>query len=335
MADGRWPKFGLSEQRPARRRAVNRFGAATGMTPRVMSKGQPSGALNCPTASDSTTRSGVERRSRIERMVLLMTSPTTGLTIRSSDGVGIFRRAGHPARVLWMAAVVFAFLVVAGIALRPGQDLGLARALNGLHTGAVGVVASATYNVFEPVPSVVLTAVVAVVIWFVKDLRTGAAFSGVVALTWIPSEIIKLIVRRGRPDVHVMPYPFLPVQPDPSFPSGHTAFIVAVVVALAFVVQGTRWHPIVVGVGTLMIVLVVLALAVDAVHYPTDIAASVAWSLAVASAARLVWVDWVMPRVPGLAFPGAAPSSHYRAAKATTSAQNRARATTTNEPTEK
>jgi undecaprenyl-diphosphatase len=267
-------------------------------------------------------------------MVLPMTSPTTGLTLRSSDGVGIFRRASHPARLLGVAAAAFAVLVVTGIALRPGQDLGLARALNGLHTGPLGVVTSATYNVFEPVPSVVLTAALAAVIWIVKDLRTGAAFAGVVALTWIPSEMIKLIVHRGRPDVLLMPYPFLPVQTDASFPSGHTAFIVALVVALAFVVQGTRWHPIVVGVGTSLIVLVALALAVDAVHYPTDIAASVAWSLAVAPAARLVWVDWVMPRVPVLAFSGAASSTHYLAAKTTTRAQDDAPATTTtSEPT--
>jgi membrane-associated phospholipid phosphatase len=120
-------------------------------------------------------------------------------------------------------------------------------------------------------------------------------------------------------------------------PCGHTAFIVALVVAFAFVVHGTRWHPIVVGVGTFLIVLVTLALAVDAVHYPTDIAASVAWSLAVAPAARLVWVDWVMPQVPGLAFPVAASSSQSRAAKATKGGQHDAPATTTrtNEPTEK
>lgn len=261
-----------------------------------------------------------------------MTSPTTGLTLRSSDGAGIFRRVGHPAWLLGMAAATFALLVVTGIALRPGQDLGLARALNGLHTGALGVVASATYNVFEPGPSVVLTAALAVVIWIVRDLRTGAAFAGVVAFTWIPAELIKLIVHRGRPDVHLMPYPFLPVQTDASFPSGHTAFIVALVVALAFVVQGTRWHPIVVGVGTVLIVLVALALAVDAVHYPTDIVASVAWSLAVAPAARLVWVDWVMPRAPGLAFPGAASSTHH---VGTAGGPDAAPATTTSsEPTE-
>jgi len=243
--------------------------------------------------------------------------------------VGIFRKASHPAWLLGVAAAVFLLLVVAGIALRPGQDLGLARALNGLHTGALGVVASATYNVFEPVPSVVLTVALAVVIWIASDLRTGAAFAGVVVLTWIPVEVIKLIVHRGRPDVQVMTYPFLPVQTDASFPSGHAAFIVALVVAFAFVVHGTRWHPIFLGMGTVVIVLVAVALAVDAVHYPTDIAASVAWSLAVAPAARLVWVDWVMPRVPGLALSGVASGSHDVAAEATSGQHDDAPATTT------
>lgn len=264
--------------------------------------------------------------------VVPMTSPKTDLTLRSSDGVGIFLKTGHPARLLAVAAAAFALLVVTGIALRPGQDLGLARALNGLHTGAPGMVASAIYNVFEPVPSAALTAALAALIWIVRDLRTGAAFAGVVALTWIPSEIVKLIVHRGRPDVLVLPHPFFPVQTDPSFPSGHTAFIVAFVVALAFVTDGTRWHPVVVGVGTALIGLVALALAVDAVHYPTDIAASVAWSVAVAPAARLVWVDWVMPRIPALAT-GPTTNRDSIAAKPPTGVQDGGPATPTDEPT--
>jgi membrane-associated phospholipid phosphatase len=233
-----------------------------------------------------------------------VTSPHSGLARRPADP-GIFRRAGRPVVQLLLAAAAFVVLAVAGIALRPGQDLGLARALNELHTGALGMVASTTYNVFEPVPSVVLTAAVAALFWVVRDLRTGAAFAGVVALTWIPAELLKLVVHRGRPDANLMPHPFLPVQVDPSFPSGHTAFIVALVVALAFVARGTRWHPIVVGVGTMPILLIAVTLAIDAVHYPTDIAASIVWSLTVAPAARLVWVDWVMPRIPFLAAPDA------------------------------
>jgi len=36
------------------------------------------------------------------------------------------------------------------------------------------------------------------------------------------------------------------------------------------------------------------------VHYPTDAAASILWALAVTPAARVVWVDWAMPRIPFL-----------------------------------
>ena len=226
-----------------------------------------------------------------------MTSPTTDV---GSQGSRTFSGTDHPLRVLAVAAATFVLLVVTGIALRPGQDLWLAQALNGLHTGALGALGSAVYRVFEPVPSVVLTVVVAVAIWVLRGLRSGAAFAGVVALTWIPTEVVKLVVHRGRPDVHGMPHPYLPVQVDPSYPSGHTAFVVALVLALAFVLRGTRWHSLVVGGGTLLIVLVALALAVDAVHYPSDILASVVWSLGVAPAARLVWVDGVLTRLPWL-----------------------------------
>lgn len=242
-------------------------------------------------------------------------------TVRHSQA-GIFREADHPARVLAVAAGAFVLLVVSGIALRPGQDLGLARALNDLHTGAVGVVASAIYMVLEPLPSMAFTAAVAVVIWLVRGLRTGAAFAGVVAATWIPTELIKVIVHRGRPDINLMPYPFLPVQTDSSFPSGHTAFIVALVVALAFVFRGKRWRWVVVGGGAIVIAVVGLALAVDAVHYPSDIVASIVWSLAVAPAARLIWVDWVIPRIPALARPVAASDSFVATAQPTTSSQH-------------
>ena len=267
-----------------------------------------------------------------ESVVLLVTSSVGRGVLGLEDGVGIFRRSGHPVRLLGVAVAVFVVLVVAGVVLRPGQDLGLARALNGLHTGVVGAVSSAVYKVFEPLPSVVYTVVLAVVVWVVKDLRSGVAFAGVVALTWIPTEVIKVVVHRGRPDVLVMRYPYLPVQTDASFPSGHTAFIVALVVALVFVVGGTRWRPVVVGVGSVVVAVVAVALAVDAVHFPSDIAASVLWSLAVAPAARLVWVDWVMPRVPFLAVPAPRPAPSRAVPAATSDPQDGAPAAPTSEP---
>ncbi|MBK9157693.1 MAG: phosphatase PAP2 family protein [Propionibacteriaceae bacterium] len=230
-----------------------------------------------------------------------MSSPIPRRSLEPSDELGIFRPPLNPWRVVGIALAMFVLQVGVGLSLTPGFDLRVAVAMNSLHTGWIGALCSAIYQIFEPLPSIAMTAVLAGVIWKVCNLLTAVAFAGVVALTWIPSELIKVIVQRGRPDIEALPYPFYPPQTDASFPSGHTAFIVALVIALAYVATGTRWHHVVVTVGTILTACVALALSIDAVHYPTDILASVAWSLAMAPAARMVWVDRVLPRVPGLA----------------------------------
>ncbi len=190
-------------------------------------------------------------------------------------------------------------LVVVGFVLRAHPvDAGLARALNSLHVGVLGAVGSAVYTVFEPVPAVLLTVVLTGLVWArTRRLVTAAAFAGVVALTWIPSDLLKVVVGRPRPDGSVLPHPFVPVQPDASFPSGHTVFVVALVLAgLMLVPAGPRRRVLAV-LGGVVVLVVATALAVDGVHWPTDVVASVAWALAVAPVARIVWVDLVLTRV--------------------------------------
>lgn len=214
--------------------------------------------------------------------------------------VGIFRRSTHPRSAIVVAVVTFIALIAVGLVLRPGQDEGIAREFNTLHTGVIGSVTSAMYHIFSPVPAVIVTILVAGVLWWGQDLRTGIAFGGVVAVTWLPTEVIKIVVHRARPDVALLPHPFYPVQTDSSFPSGHTAFIVAFVIAATYVARDTRWRALVLVVGALLAMAVGLSLAIDAVHYPSDILASLVWALAVGPAARLVWVDWTLPRLPFL-----------------------------------
>lgn len=190
-------------------------------------------------------------------------------------------------------------LVVVGFVLRARPvDAGLARALNSLHVGVLGAFGSAVYTVFEPVPAVLLTMVLTGLVWArTRRLVTAAAFAGVVALTWIPSDLLKVVVGRPRPDGSVLPHPFVPVQPDASFPSGHTVFVVALVLAgLMLVPAGPRRRVLAV-LGGVVVLVVATALAVDGVHWPTDVVASVVWALAVAPVARIVWVDLVLTRV--------------------------------------
>lgn len=212
---------------------------------------------------------------------------------------GIYRPARNPRRVLVVAATAVITLVAIGFLLRSHPvDKQLSLTLNSAHVGTVGMISSAVYTLFEPAPAIILTMIVTATVWAsTRRLRTAAAFAGVVALTWIPSDLAKHLVDRPRPDGHLVPHPFSPAQLDPSFPSGHAVFISAFVIAVVFVLRDTGWAGTGVIVGTALIAAVALALTIDAVHYPTDVLASIVWSVTIAPAARLVWVDGLLPRL--------------------------------------
>ncbi|QGF22825.1 phosphatase PAP2 family protein [Raineyella fluvialis] len=216
---------------------------------------------------------------------------------------GIFRRSDYPLTLILVAVVAILLITGLGFLLKSHPvDLPLAKAMNSLHSGAFGSLTSAIYHIISPVPAIIITAVICALIWLVgKSLRTAIAFGGLVAVTWLPSAVVKLLVHRPRPDAALMPHAFSPVQTDASFPSGHTVFIVAFVIAVAYLLRGTRWQRPWKVIGTVLVIVVALAIMIDAMHFPTDVLASVAWSLAVAPAVRVVGVDLLMPRIPFLA----------------------------------
>ncbi|MFJ4295345.1 phosphatase PAP2 family protein [Curtobacterium sp. NPDC089689] len=233
-----------------------------------------------------------------------MTADASQLRRSSADRdvVGILEPARYPLASVLLAVV--AVLVITGVGFTLGTvDLGLSKALNALHTGAIGAFTDAVYHVISPAPAIAITFVVVGVIWWrTRDVRPALAFGGTIAITWIPSAVVKEIVHRARPDVAALPHPF-PVQPDPGYPSGHTVYITAFVIALIWLLRENRWHRVVLVAGVVAIVVVFFAVSIDAVHYPSDAAASILWSLAVAPGVRVVWVDWLMPRIPFLRGP--------------------------------
>lgn len=215
------------------------------------------------------------------------------------DHPSIFTRPAAPRRIYERAGVSIVLLLLAGLLLQfHPVDRELASALNSWHVGTVGVLGDVVYVLFEPVTAIALTVVVTAVVWLgMRQWSVAVAFAGVVALTWIPSDVVKLIVHRPRPDGAWLSHPFSPAQVDPSFPSGHMAFVTSLVLGLLMVLRGTRWRYLVAAAGLIVVAVVAFALCVDAVHWPSDVAASILWSVAVAPAVRIIWVDVVLGRV--------------------------------------
>lgn len=213
---------------------------------------------------------------------------------------GIERATIRPVAAI-VAAVIGAVAVIAlGFAMKATQaDQGLVVALNQTHTGWWGAVGAAIYRGIEPVPAVAITLVIAALVWAAsRSLRTAILFGLTVAFTWLPVAAVKILVDRPRPDAALLAHPFSPLQTDGSFPSGHTAYVVALAIAFWFLLRGTRyaWLPVVLGVAATAII--GLAVVSDGLHFPTDVIGSVIWALTTAAAVRWLIVDVIAARVP-------------------------------------
>ncbi len=195
-----------------------------------------------------------------------------------------------------LLVVLFGLLVARSFGMTQ-TDLTISKALNGLHTGVLGAGTSAVYSVFGPAPAIVITAVVAAIIWLVsRSLRQGITFGIVVAVTWLPSALVKVIVDRTRPDAALLAHPFSPQPVDASYPSGHAVFITALVMALFLLARGRPIRLLVVVLGAVLVAVVALALVIDGVHYPSDVIASILWSIGLAPLVLEIWNRVVLPR---------------------------------------
>ena len=233
-----------------------------------------------------------------------MTSPTGHATPGTPvhPGPAILRPTPSGSRAIAVAVVAVALITVIGFVLRAHSvDMGASVALNRLRTGLVGALTTGVYHLFSPAPAVLIIVVLTGVIWArSKELRVAAAFAGVVAITWLPSGVVKLVVDRARPDGALLSHPYTPALTDSSYPSGHTVFVATLAIALVLLLRGTRWQAAAATIGALVVLVVAFALPTDGVHFPSDVIASIVWALTVTPAVRYVWVDLVMPRLPVL-----------------------------------
>ncbi|WP_062292356.1 phosphatase PAP2 family protein [Demequina phytophila] len=214
-------------------------------------------------------------------------------------------------RAVGAVAAMAVLLFTLGFALRSHPvDAGIVRGLNELHVGLWGVIASGLYRALEPIIAIPLVMLLAAVVWKAsRDMRLALAFSGVVALTWLPTEVFKVVVARPRPDMAALAHPFSPAQSDGSFPSGHTVFVAALAIAVFYLLKETRWATAAILGGVIAIATISVAVVSDGLHYPTDVIASICWALAMAPVARWLTVDLILPWLDGFLPSRASPMS--------------------------
>jgi len=210
------------------------------------------------------------------------------------------RRAARPVSLrprLFVAIVGVVLVFAGGVVLHASAfDLPVDRALNGLHTGAFAALADAVYIFVGPVYAVLGTAVLtAVILAVTRDLRLASTFAVTIAVTWLPSAVVKILVARPRPELALLPHPPI-AQHDASYPSGHAVFAAALVVTAVLVTRSTALRRVWAIAGGLAVIGIGVCLVADGVHFPTDVLASWVWSLTLAPLVCAAWTWVVRPR---------------------------------------
>jgi membrane-associated phospholipid phosphatase len=131
---------------------------------------------------------------------------------------------------------------------------------------------------------------VSAVIVFVVTRRwlTVLHFALLVLGTWLSSEVIKVIVHRPRPSAGVADT--LVPNPDPdSYPSGHVCFAIGLGFAVLVLVLHTRAQAIIAVLAILLALVTSFSRIYLAIHFPTDIVASLVFAAAAFIAIEALW----------------------------------------------
>ncbi|MGO4585641.1 phosphatase PAP2 family protein [Arthrobacter sp. 2RAF6] len=155
------------------------------------------------------------------------------------------------------------------------SEFGVDQELSRHHVGVLTTVAMALNFLFAPVAGVCIVLVIGLFVFLVRKSFVRAVMFVLFGCSgWAASEVFKLIVARHRPNPALLFDPLAPETGSNSFPSGHTAFAVALAFALYFVIRGSRWGVITAWAGAVMAVVVAWSRIYIGVHYPSDVVAS-------------------------------------------------------------
>lgn len=202
--------------------------------------------------------------------------------------------------VLGAAALVAVCIVGFVIVSSPAHstfDLGVDQWLSAHHEARLVAIATAVHWLLDPLQAILLTLVAVVAIALrTRDLRRAIGFGAVVAVSWVPSDLLKLAVDRARPAASSLAHPFTPAQLDPSYPSGHVVFAASLAIAAFLLLRtGDPRRPVVAVIGAVLVAVVAGSVLVIGIHFPSDVIASMVWALGATTLIRVAYLRLVGP----------------------------------------
>ncbi|MCI4660073.1 phosphatase PAP2 family protein [Cryobacterium zhongshanensis] len=199
--------------------------------------------------------------------------------------------------VVAVIAVTIAGFLVSSSPAWTSVDLAIVNAVGGTQTGFADGIAVGINWVFGPPMAVLITLLVAAsVLAFSRRLVTTVWFVFLVAVPWLGSDVIKLLVHRVRPNFPALVHPIIATPTSWSFPSGHTAFAASLSLALIVILWKSRWHRLTVVAGVVLGLTVAVSRVYLGVHYPTDVLASLVYSVAAVTIVNSAWAGLIAPR---------------------------------------
>ncbi|GAC1369613.1 MAG: hypothetical protein NVSMB43_04320 [Pseudarthrobacter sp.] len=206
-----------------------------------------------------------------------------------------------------MAASLFATTTAAGFVAKSfgplAPELGLDISLSHGRNRALVALSEAVHYGFGPLGATLLVLIICVyLLWFRGRPVPALAFGSVVAAGWLASTAGKILVSRARPPTDATG-PLITETGDNSFPSGHTAFAAALVLAITLVLaRNTVQRLAALAAGTLFVGVVAFSRLYLGVHYLSDVIGSVLISSAAILAWLPVWNNLIAPRLSGMTF---------------------------------
>jgi undecaprenyl-diphosphatase len=185
-------------------------------------------------------------------------------------------------------------VIAVGFALKSNAawttvEMDVLRYVNRLHTAPLDWLALGIEWLFAPATAVVLVLLSAgTVLLATRRPRQAVQLVVIVVIPWLGTEIVKVVVNRARPDIPSLAHILLLEPGGLSFPSGHTSFASCIALGL-IIVAGKRWRPLTCAVAAVVILATAASRVYLGVHFPSDVAASVVYSIGAVALVNAAW----------------------------------------------